>query len=1114
MLKKIVLLFGLVFSLFPQVDASHLMGGEITWDCLGGGQYVFNMKLYRDCNGAVVPSTVSLDVSNCPALTSIPLNLVSQTDISPVCNAAGPAISCSAAMSAPGWPSSASPVAGAVQESMYQSAPVTLSGTPPPAGWVFAYVGCCRNSSVTNLVTPSSYGYTLRAIMHSFSGQDESPCFDSSPKFLESPSSVICLGTPFTYNHNAYDPERDSLYYSFADPLDDYNAGTSTFGPGNPAPIPFSSGYSATSPLPGTTQNPSNIPATINASTGEISFTSLTQGNFVTVVKVEAWKCGQLVAEIYREMQIVLLACGANTTPAVTYTSYQDTVNAGDLVNFTLNAHDGDLLADGVTPQTLTLTATGNEFGAGYTNASSGCGLPPCATLSSSLPQSGQANVSTTFNWQTSCTHVAANTGGCNPDANTYTFVFKTKDDFCPAPAEKISTVSITVRALPALLSPQPRCVSVLPGGDVTLSWTPSTDPSGQFNAYMIYTSNSLGGPYTLLDSIFTIGQSTYTHTGANANVVPVFYYIQARCNCGTLQLSPALDTVRTMLLNVTNPGNGTAVLTWPPIASPGISSSSGIYNTYQEYPAGTWTQTGSTGNAFYIDSILVCNSAINYRVEIADSTGCVSVSSVDGGVFQNTIVPASPVIDTVSVDDNNLAQLDWNVSPSPDVAAYIIYKLIGGIWVAIDTVYGINNTSYSYAASTAGAGVEQFRMVAYDSCGNICALGAVQKTMYLNATGDICTHSAILSWTAYTHLGTGLAGYRVYESTVSSTGPYTFLGTVGPTVTTYTVTGLPTRMNYYFKIVAFDSSGTESASSNRYTFYSAAPIPPVFSYLRKASVSDPDKVVITCHVDVAASTLSYKIMRANESTPADYVQVATVPRSSSTPIVYTDRNVRTDDSSYYYKIINVDSCGFDGLETNIGHTMLLHAMGSSTDNTNTLTWNDYENWLGNVTSYNIYRGIDGVMDPVPIANVLPSGTGTNTYTDYISAITTGQGVFNYYVEAIEGMGNPYGFSDNATSNIAEAYQDPLIFVPNAFKPGGVNSIFKPVTTYAGITEYEFDIFNRWGLKEFSTTSLEEGWDGTHAGVKASLGVYVYLIRFRSSRGDYIEKKGTVTLIR
>ena len=209
-----------------------------------------------------------------------------------------------------------------------------------------------------------------------------------------------------------------------------------------------------------------------------------------------------------------------------------------------------------------------------------------------------------------------------------------------------------------------------------------------------------------------------------------------------------------------------------------------------------------------------------------------------------------------------------------------------------------------------------------------------------------------------------------------------------------------------------------------------------------------------------------------------------------------------------------MDSCGYDGLETNIGRTILLNAISNSKDMVNYLSWNDYEDWLGNVMSYNIYRGIDGVMDPTPIANVPFTGSGINNYTDDISTILQGEGVFNYYVEAIEGMGNPYGFSDNSISNIAEAYQDPLVFIPNAFRPGGFNSLFMPVTTFVDFTEYEFDVFNRWGLNVFTTTDLNQGWDGTNHGVKQELGVYVYLVRFKTSKGEYLEFKGSVTLLR
>jgi hypothetical protein len=1111
MIKKFAFLIFFIALFSSKTNASHLMGGEITWDCVGGGQYVFSMKLYRDCNGIAPSAIVSLSVFNHPTVSSIPLNLISQSDISPGCNVAGPGISCFGAESQPGWPLSTSPVFGAVQESVFQSAPIALPGTPSALGWIFTYDDCCRNSSVTNLQTPVAYGFTLRAVMYAYSGQNANPCFDSSPRFLESPSTVICVGYPYTYNHNASDPELDSLSYSWAAPLDDFNPVYNP--PIDPISIPFAPGYSAGSPLPGILQNPLNVPATINPSTGEISFTSFTQGNFVTVVKVEAWKCGQLVAEIYREIQIVLLPCAANNPPVVTNTTYQDTVLAGTAINFTLSGNDTDLLSDGITPQTVTISATGPQFGTGFTSSVTGCLNPPCATLSPASPVSGSVNASTTFNWQTSCNHIS-NNSACNTQSNTYTFVFKSKDDFCPAPAERITTVSITVLALSIVESPPPRCVSVLPNGDVTLTWSTPLDTGGTFNSYFIYTSASASGPFTVLDSIFVYGQTTYTHVGANGNAAPVYYYIQTRSGCGGQIYSQPKDTIASIHLNVINPANGTAVLSWNPIASPNIVSSSGIYSIYQEFPVGIWTLVGTTTGLSFIDTIMVCNQTVNYRVEIADATGCISVSSIDGGLFQNLIVPSTPVLDTLSVDNSNNALMNWNVNPSVDVEAYIVYRFDGTAWIAVDTVYGITSTTYNYLVSDADLASEQYRLAAFDTCGNISPLGTVLSTIYLSAVADICSRSVDLNWTAYSSIGTGLAGYRIYRSSVGITGPFTLEGTVAPGILTFTSSGLAASTSYYYKIEAFDASGTRTVSSNRISFYSAVPIPPSFSYLRKVSVVDPDRVDVTCHVDIAASTLNYKIMRSLDNVPANYVQVGTAPVTASSPVLFSDFNVLTDKNSYYYKIINVDSCGYDGLETSIGRTILLTAISNSQDMLNYLSWNDYEDWLGNVMSYNIYRGIDGVFDPTPIANVPFTGSGFNTYTDDISMLLQGQGVFDYYVEALEGMGNPYGFSDNSISNVAEAFQDPIVFIPNAFKPSGFNSVFLPVTTYVDITAYQFDVFNRWGLNVFSTTNIDQGWDGTNGGVKQELGVYVYLVRFRNSKGEYLEFKGSVTLLR
>jgi len=83
--KKIAIILLLFLNFAIKANATHLMGGEITWVCLGNGFYQFQMKVYRDCLTAVYITNagpISLSVHNHPSVTSIPMSIIDYTDIS------------------------------------------------------------------------------------------------------------------------------------------------------------------------------------------------------------------------------------------------------------------------------------------------------------------------------------------------------------------------------------------------------------------------------------------------------------------------------------------------------------------------------------------------------------------------------------------------------------------------------------------------------------------------------------------------------------------------------------------------------------------------------------------------------------------------------------------------------------------------------------------------------------------------------------------------------------------------------------------------------------------------------------------------------------------------
>ncbi len=443
--------------------ASHAMGGEITWTC-NGTDYVFELRFYRDCNGIPGPQSITLH-SDHPTVSSIPMTLVSQTDITPTgSNTSGitPCVTCPMANNSP----------GSAEMFVFQSNPVALPGVPPAGGWNFWWWGCCRAGWLTNVFNGGSYGYTYRATMYPFSGQTPGQCLDASPYFMEPPPTVACTGIPLFYDYFARDTDLDSLVYAF-DSL--YNQAT--------APpfssVAFAPGYSLTSPFPGPAQNPLNIPASIDPASGLVSLTSFTQGYFATDIKVQAFKCGQLVAEIFREMNIqIITGCAIPVVPQVpnnspTLTGVMDTiVHAGDSLHLVFASIDSDPnpLA-GV--QHVFLSSTSEQYGSGDTSTTSGCLIPPCAILTPPPPVSAPGGTSMVFDWETTTAHLGINFG-CVYLGNIYYFLVKVHDDFCPANANNMQLMKVTVipnTPVPPVSSMGGTLTCLLFTGNYTYQW-------------------------------------------------------------------------------------------------------------------------------------------------------------------------------------------------------------------------------------------------------------------------------------------------------------------------------------------------------------------------------------------------------------------------------------------------------------------------------------------------------------------------------------------------------------------------------------------------------------------------------------------------------------------
>ena len=116
--SKIISLLFFLFCFCFSAKANHVVGGNLSWSCLGNGQYVFEVNLTVECSSSLVaPTLQQIGVWNHPTIAAIPINLVSETDLSP---------SCTQVVGGPTVVTCTNQSVGSLKKFTYQSASITM----------------------------------------------------------------------------------------------------------------------------------------------------------------------------------------------------------------------------------------------------------------------------------------------------------------------------------------------------------------------------------------------------------------------------------------------------------------------------------------------------------------------------------------------------------------------------------------------------------------------------------------------------------------------------------------------------------------------------------------------------------------------------------------------------------------------------------------------------------------------------------------------------------------------------------------------------------------------------------------------------------------------------
>ncbi len=389
-LCRLALAVFISFLTVSDLRATHIMGSDISFRCLGGNNYEVVVAVYRDCSGVTVPTSITVDIASGCGNSTVTCTLDPNTSNLEVSQLCPTAVSTCAGGSLPG-----------VELYTYVG---SITVQPSCGVYTFSYDDCCRNTS-NNLVdnSPPSLGFSVAATLNS----DLVIC-NNAPTFTSLPVPYFCVNQPVNYSHGSIDIDGDSLVYTLIVPRDQAGTGLIYQGVFSPAnPLPTASGFN------------------FDQQSGQMTFTPTQQGVYVVDVLVTEYRNGVAIGTTMRDIQIVIINC-SNNAPTIS--------NCLTLANVT-GAIINDCNSLGVCPgTTVTFTIPGYDAdGQPVTVTSNIAASIPGATLTTTTV-GGPDSIITVFSWTPSPL-----------DTGFRYFTVQFEDNACPITGLQLFTYDITI---------------------------------------------------------------------------------------------------------------------------------------------------------------------------------------------------------------------------------------------------------------------------------------------------------------------------------------------------------------------------------------------------------------------------------------------------------------------------------------------------------------------------------------------------------------------------------------------------------------------------------------------------------------------------------------------
>lgn len=1038
---KLTFLIPAIFFMLPYTaNATHIVGGEIGYRCLGGNQYEITLRVFRDCFNADPtaffddPGIIGVYASNGLRLSNISLRPIGNDTLRKDLD------SC--------YTSFINSVC--VHTTVYRSV-ITLN--PRVGGYHFVYQRCCRNTTISNIVNPTEAGATYDILLTEAAMQK---C-NSSPVVNSWPPVYVCANQELNVNSAATDVNNDSIAYKLCAPL---VGGTLQ----RPQPIPPTAPPFQPIIWLGPTYSLSNVlggnnPLTIDVNTGIMKGVPPVLGQFVVAVCFEEYdrSTKNLLSVVRRDFQYNVVNCevpqATFEAPEAVCVSSNLTLKQGTKGAKSVEWYIGEpgaekLIAKGDSVN-LTFTSVGKNRITLYYEKGTACQSTFSAVIDAvaidviSTPLAGQKSVVCRgSNFEVNIQNKQVN--------RSLTYDWQTNGNLVSGQGSSLATFKMDSPSLITLnLSNALGCKSTLIfpvdihssiqsniNTGVQLCRDVATVTNENFNKDLSYSwlpKNGLSNP-NIGNPVITLNSSQIYSVKITNPETKCDTTISFSAIVKPFGADPGIDSLSTVCYNVgkqINPKfNNTLIYSWSP--AKGLSETTKGNPTVMLKESMSYTvkiQNPASG----------CDTTITVRVEVSPMLPVVELDT--------TLDFCPGIPKRVNLPESSLVTYLWSPSTGLD-----------NVNVANPTFTLKNNQIYTVKITDPKT-----------NCNLVWKVTAqVSPEATISAGRD-----------------TSLCNYGPYTLTATSSIPLSFQWSRSPDFSNNLGNQASlkrdtlSRAENTFYLKASDAKGCFWRDT---VVISAFPV----------EATLPDNYVVCKPVDLTTVTIkdndpnqglkNYSWFPVNSLTTKPNEGPNAIYKINATTLV----NVNFENKYGCKKTLETQLELID-LKVNI-----------ATDKETLIKGN---NEIANIS-------VTGCTD---CAYAWTPGTGLNA-TNSASVRATPQDTTIYKVVV-----SKKGCKEEKTIRINVDNVncgEPNIFVPNAFTPNndGNNDVLKVRGRW--ISKLQFVVYNRWGQEMFTTTDLNNGWNGVFKGNEVAPDVYNYFLQVTCLDNKIFTKRGNTSLIK